>query len=186
MQQCWPMLTKVVERFGTDPVVAENVCRCYKHSMRNCKEEFTPLLEPVMQQLVAAFDYSFRSSYLYAASICITEFSNNPTYSPRLFEMIVSLSTSVFKRFVNIEAFTSNPDVVEEVRMRKERFYTTLCSLPTNETPTLSPCSSSISFHVSSSTAPTHSSRGATSSAKPSSAPWSDCRCTTGRPTRGC
>ncbi|GMI37553.1 hypothetical protein TrRE_jg13068 [Triparma retinervis] len=122
MQQCWPMLTKVVERFGTDPVVAENVCRCYKHSMRNCKEEFTPLLEPVMQQLVAAFDYSFRSSYLYAASICITEFSNNPTYSPRLFEMIVSLSTSVFKRFVNIEAFTSNPDVVEEFFYLLSRF----------------------------------------------------------------
>ena len=53
---------------------------------------------------------------MYAASICITEFSNNPAYSNRLFEMIVNLSTSVFKRFVNLEAFTCNPDVVEEVR----------------------------------------------------------------------
>lgn len=122
MQQCWPMLTKVVERFGTDPVVAENISRCYKHSMRNCKDEFAPLLEPVMQQLMAVFDYSFQSSYLYAASICITEFSKSPAYANKLFEMIVSLSTSVFKRFVNIEAFTSNPDVVEEFFYLLSRF----------------------------------------------------------------
>jgi len=122
MEQCWPMLSKVVERFGSDAVVAENVSRCYKHSMRNCQAEFAPLLQPVIQQLEAIFDYSFRSSYLYAASICITEFSNDATYSNRLFEMIVNLSNSVFKRFVNLEAFTSNPDVVEEYFYLLSRF----------------------------------------------------------------
>ncbi|GMH53686.1 hypothetical protein TL16_g01502 [Triparma laevis f. inornata] len=122
MQQCWPMLTKFVQMYGTSGDMAENVSRLFKYALRNCKREFAPLLEPLMQLLTAAFDHTFQSPYLYCSAICITEFANVQDQSQSLYNLIVTQSQSVFKRFTNIEAFTNHPDVVEEYFYLLSRF----------------------------------------------------------------
>ena len=114
VSQCWPFFEQIVQRFGSENKCAEKLCRLYKHTLRSVKHEFEPLLSALMQQLAAAFEHTFRSSYLYCASICVTEFSNKAEYAEPLFGLIGALSQSAFKRFNSVEGFTNNPDVVEE------------------------------------------------------------------------
>ncbi|GMH87310.1 hypothetical protein TrVE_jg2232 [Triparma verrucosa] len=122
MQQCWPMLTTFVERYGNDGNMSENISRLFKYALRNCKREFAPLLEPLMQLLAAVFDHTFQSPYLYCSAICITEFAGVQECSDKLYNLIVAQSQSVFKRFTNLEAFTNHPDVVEEYFYLLSRF----------------------------------------------------------------
>jgi transportin-3 len=113
--QCWPFFEQILQRYGAESTTSEKMSRLYKYALRSTKHEFAPLLDRLMQQLVLVFEASFKSSYLYCASICVTEFSNKPAeYGAKLHILISSLSQSVFKRFQTLDGFTSNPDVVEE------------------------------------------------------------------------
>jgi len=109
--QCWPFFEQIVQRYGSEGRCAEKLCRVYKQALRAVKHEFEPLLNSLLQQLVAVFEHCFKSNYLYCASICITEFGDRADWAERLFAAITALSRSAFKRFTSIEGFTNNPDV---------------------------------------------------------------------------
>jgi len=91
----------------------EKLCRCYKHAMRSCSVHFAPMLPQMITHLVASFRGAPHCSFLYAGSICITEFGNQRAeYSAVLFEMIQSFSGIVFQNLQTLEQFTANPDMV--------------------------------------------------------------------------
>jgi hypothetical protein len=103
----------VAERFRANPNLMEKLCRCYKHAMRSCSVHFAPMLPQMITHLVASFRGAPHCSFLYAGSICITEFGNQRAeYSAVLFEMIQSFSGIVFQNLQTLEQFTANPDMV--------------------------------------------------------------------------
>lgn len=114
MQHCWPILTRILERFGGEASVAENISRCHKHAMRNCGDEFSPLLPSLMQQIGDAFSKTFVSSYLYLASICVTEFGSSQSHGQAVLSLVEGLSNIVNSRFVGMEQLNNFPDVAEE------------------------------------------------------------------------
>lgn len=114
MSQSWSLLDAVAHKFPADPNVAEKLCRLHKHSMRGCGQKYISLLDKLMATLVQNFQHSFQSPYLYAASICISDFSHKPELVPALFQMISQLSSTVFARLNTLDDFTAHPDVVEE------------------------------------------------------------------------
>lgn len=114
MAQTWNLLDAVANKFPTDPNVAEKLCRLHKHAVRGCGKQYISQLNPLMETLVKNFQRSFLSPYLYAASICISDFSHIPEIVPSLFQMISQLSTVVFAKLKTLDDFTAHPDVVEE------------------------------------------------------------------------
>mmetsp|Transcript_23101 Transcript_23101/g.33099 ORF Transcript_23101/g.33099 Transcript_23101/m.33099 type:complete len:595 (-) Transcript_23101:262-2046(-) len=125
MMQVWDLLDTLTLQHPTDNNLAEKICRLHKHAMRSCgSRAYTPLLDPFMTQVVRNFRQSCLSPYLYGASICITEFGHDPTFVPKLFELISELSTTVFTRLTSLEDFTQHPDVVEEYFYLIGRFMT--------------------------------------------------------------
>lgn len=115
MQESWPMLDVISQKFPRDFALCEKLCRLHKHALRECGSvAFTPMLEPLIDQIVRNFSQSLSSPYLYLASICISEYGKNPTHSQQMFNMVANLSTSVFQALRSAEDFTANPDVVEE------------------------------------------------------------------------
>jgi len=114
MVQSAPLLESAALRFPRDVNIAEKICRCYKHALRSCGAAFAPLLEGLVKALLRNFEGSFMSPYLYAASICITEFGQDGTYGQLLFYMTNELSNTAFRRFQTLDDFTGHPDVVEE------------------------------------------------------------------------
>ena len=136
MQQVWPVLEAIAERFRSNPNLMEKLCRCYKHAMRSCNVHFAPMLPKMIAHLVQSFSKAPHCSFLYAGSICITEFGNVREYVPVLFDMIQNFSGIVFQNLQSIEQFTANPDMVEEYFYLVARFIS-YCPDPLLQSPML-------------------------------------------------
>ena len=129
-------LEAIAERFRSNPNLMEKLCRCYKHAMRSCNVHFAPMLPKMIAHLVQSFSKAPHCSFLYAGSICITEFGNVREYVPVLFDMIQNFSGIVFQNLQSIEQFTANPDMVEEYFYLVARFIS-YCPDPLLQSPML-------------------------------------------------
>ncbi len=117
MTQCWDCLDYLSQKFPSDINFAEKLCRLHKHCIRGCRVDmYQPLLEKLRTQLVTNFSRSHLSPYLYAASICIGEYSTTgENHEQFLFDMFQALSNESFNVLRSIENFRDHPDVVEEL-----------------------------------------------------------------------
>jgi transportin-3 len=115
MRETWPMLNVISQKHPRDFVLSEKLCRLHKHAIRECgPPAYTPMLEPLIQQIVTNFSQSLSSPYLYLASVCIAEYGRNPSHAQQIFNMVANLSSTVFQTLRTTEDFTAHPDVVEE------------------------------------------------------------------------
>jgi len=116
IQSSWSLLDAASNRFPQDNALAEKICRLHKHALRACGAvAYAPMLEPLMSQLVRSYERSHQAPFLYAASICVTEYGRDPNYSRQLFNMINAMATVSFSFLRNLEDLTRHPDVVEEL-----------------------------------------------------------------------
>lgn len=95
-------------------IVAEKVCRVYKHCVRNCKDAFGSYIAPMCQHLTEKFDRKQHSAYIYAGSVLVSEFGAQPAHQAALYDMVWGLSRIFFREFSSLEQFVNKPDVVEE------------------------------------------------------------------------
>jgi transportin-3 len=122
MLSTWPLLDAATSRFAGDSQLAEKVCRLYKHAVRSIgARDFAPLLDPLAKQLVRSFAQTRQSPFLYAASICVTEYGRDARYSGLLLEMTSALAGTAFAFLRSFDDMTNHPDVVEELFYLMER-----------------------------------------------------------------
>jgi len=115
VQSTWNLLDGATTRFPSDHMLAEKVCRLHKHTLRTCGAvAYSPMLEPLIQQMVRSFERSHQSPFLYASSICIVEYAQDPSRANLLYEMVAAMATTVFSFLRTLEELTNHPDVVEE------------------------------------------------------------------------
>jgi transportin-3 len=116
VQSSWSLLENASNRFPQDTVLAERICRLHKHALRACgPAAYAPMIDPLMEQLVRSFERSHQAPFLYAASICVTEYGIDPNYSLKLFNMINSMASVSFTFLRSLDDLTQHPDVVEEL-----------------------------------------------------------------------
>jgi transportin-3 len=122
MTQCWPLLDTLSQKYIKDVNLAEKLCRLHKHVLRECGAgAYKPLLDHLRVHLVRNYSASHASPYLYAASVCIGEYANDPTCLDRLYETFTELSNATFGLLQHHENFVSHPDVVEELFFLADR-----------------------------------------------------------------
>jgi transportin-3 len=139
LQSSWSLLATSTNRFPGDHVLAERTCRLHKHSLRTCgARAYAPMFDALVQQLVTSFQKSLQSPFLYAASICITEYYKDPAYTQRLFDMVAAMTNTVFSFLRNLTEFTNHPDVVEEFFYLMGRMVA-YCPDPVMKSPLLLP-----------------------------------------------
>jgi len=115
LQSSWGLLEAATNRFPNDNMLAEKICRLHKHTLRACgAKAYAPMLDALMKQLVQSFERTHQSPFLYAASICITEYGQDAAYTQSLYGMVAALATTVFSFLRTLEELTNYPDVVEE------------------------------------------------------------------------
>ena len=115
MKSSWTLMDQSAAKF-IDFRVAESICRLHKHALRTITASvYAPLLDSLMQFLVSSFDRSRQSPYLYAASICISEYGRDPTCTARLLAMVEALAQTTFGFLQSLQDFVLHPDVVEEL-----------------------------------------------------------------------
>jgi transportin-3 len=122
MLSTWPLLDAATNRYAGDNLLAEKVCRFYKHAMRSIgAKDFAPLLDPLSKQLIQSFSRTQQSPFLYAASICVTEYGQDAGYSTLLFEMTNAMASTAFSFLRTFDDMTNHPDIVEELFYLMER-----------------------------------------------------------------
>lgn len=115
VQSSWALLHAASSRFPQDTELAEKICRLHKHTLRAVGAvTYAPMLDALMEELVRSFERSRQSPFLYAASICVSEYGRDPSCARKLFDMINALATSAFSFLQNLHDLTHHPDVVEE------------------------------------------------------------------------
>ena len=139
MQSVWPLLDGLSTRFPNDIGISEKICRLHKHALRSCGViAYEPMLEPLAKQLVQSYERSRQSAYLYAASICVTEYGRDPKHSANLFGMINAMASVSFSFLNSLDDLTRHPDVVEELFYMMGRMITH-CPTPLVTSPLLHP-----------------------------------------------
>jgi len=115
MSSSWSLLDAATNRFPSHNMLAEKICRLHKHALRAAgKQAYAPVLDALMQQLVQSFERTHQAPYLYAASICITEYGGDPAYTQRLSAMVEAMARTSFSFLHTLDELTNHPDVVEE------------------------------------------------------------------------
>ena len=126
LQETWPMLDVISQKYPRDFLLNEKLCRLHKHAIRECGPgAYLPLLEPLIQQIVTNFSRSLSSPYLYLASVCIAEYGRSSSQTQQIFTMVTNLSSTVFQALRTMDDFVANPDVVEEFFYMAGRIMTT-------------------------------------------------------------
>ena len=133
MQSLWSFLESLIVRFPNDTNTAEQICRLHKHAMRSCGAAvYSPMLARLMRHLVEAYDRSHQSPFLYAASVCVSEYGgarrsdSHSAATPantqeELYGMVEAMSTISFSFLKNLQDFNNHPDVVEG-KERRDNF----------------------------------------------------------------
>ena len=115
LQSLWTLLNTAVNRFPSDIELCEAICRLHKHTIRTVgAKAYAPMLDSLLNQLIVSFGSTRQASFLYAASICITEYGRENEYSDKLFSAVANLSATVFSFNQSLEDLTNHPDVAEE------------------------------------------------------------------------
>lgn len=116
IQSSWTLLDASSNRFPQDNDLAEKICRLHKHALRTCgSAAYAPMLDALIKELVKSFERSRQSPFLYAASICVTEYGRDPSCAQKLFDMISAMATTSFSFLRDLNDLTQHPDVVEEL-----------------------------------------------------------------------
>lgn len=116
IKSSWQLLDGASNRFPLDGVLAEKICRLHKHALRSCgSTAYAPMLDALIDQLIKSYERSRQSPFLYAASICVTEYGRDPTYAQKLFDMASKLANISFGFLRDLNDLIDSPDVVEEL-----------------------------------------------------------------------
>lgn len=111
-----PALERAVELYRTERV-CEKVCRCYKHTIKNCRASFLPYLPAMTSHLASRFQQVPYSAFLYTGSTCISQFAScdKGAHINVLMQMLISMSEVFFQTYgFSLSQFEQSPEVVEE------------------------------------------------------------------------
>jgi hypothetical protein len=100
-----------------DEEFAEEICKCYKHSIRNCGATFIPYLEQMLSHIIDCFTKTPFSAYVYVANTILKNYGDykyNNVHDPMLYQVVWSISSVFFTKFTSLHNFEQDPDVVEE------------------------------------------------------------------------
>merc|ERR1740130_894071 len=99
LEQLWEVLDVVFARYGGDSKVMEKLCRCYKHTARNCGTGFKVVVPRLLPKVTAWFEQHPHSCFLYMCNVCLTAFggSENQELTPLFGEAFMRMSAATFR-----------------------------------------------------------------------------------------
>jgi len=110
----WPIFDRLFDNYVASVEVIERLCRCIKYSIRACRQHFTPLIEHVINRMIAGYKISLFSAYLYASKEIVYQFGSIAKTNSWLINMLSEMSASTFSLLQKHENFVQHPDIVED------------------------------------------------------------------------
>lgn len=118
LQEIFPVLAAICERFVDFVPIIERVCRCWRHMVLSYRYHAAPLLPQLAEKLSAGFTASRQGCFLWATDSIVREFSDVSSQIPQstvdaIFTFYTQQATT-FLRTLNDLPPEQLPDVIED------------------------------------------------------------------------
>ena len=111
LQRIWEVLDAVFRRHGSSSNCMEKLCRCYKHTARNCGEAFRAVVPMLLPQVTGWYEAQPHSCFLYMNNVCLTSFGNGVKAGdllPLFADSFCRMSVATFK-LLQASSLVDNP-----------------------------------------------------------------------------
>jgi len=120
LDKLWDTFAAVFARHGTSSNCMEKLCRCYKHTARNCGDWFRPLVHKLIPQVCQWFTQHPHSCFLYMCNVCLTSFGQNervgdllPTFT-EAYQRMTQATFTLLNGDGSQLKLVDHPDVVDD------------------------------------------------------------------------
>ncbi|TPX70051.1 hypothetical protein SpCBS45565_g02000 [Spizellomyces sp. 'palustris'] len=116
MQEIWPVIDMLMNKYGSISVVADAFARCCSYTMMSYKWDIVPILMQMMTRTVALFDQTGLACYLWVSWRCVRVYGNDEREEGKtVFGIVETLTASTFRMIQSSADKLENiPDVIEE------------------------------------------------------------------------
>ncbi|KAK3701544.1 hypothetical protein QZH41_020530, partial [Actinostola sp. cb2023] len=127
IEEIWPVLSSICDKFQTDNRVIERGCRCIRFAIRCIGKSARNLLTPLVPQMVRIYGAHSHSCFLYLASILVDEYGDETGCIPGLLEMTKAMSIQTFQVLSREQGLIDHPDTIDDLyrlsSSNKDGFY---------------------------------------------------------------
>ena len=122
LMRLWEVLDAVFARHGTSSNCMEKLCRCYKHTSRNCGPFFRPVVHKLLPQVTGWYEQQPHSCFLYMNNVNLASFGQGIHVGdllPIFADSFHRMSVTTFKLLSTTapggsSGLIENPDVVDD------------------------------------------------------------------------
>lgn len=114
LEDLWPIITNVLNKYQNDLRVMERTCRLLRYAVRGLGQQSSPLVEPLVKQILYLYGQNQHSCFLYLGSILVDEFAKNPTCVQGLLEMLQAFIEPTFNILQEENGLKNHPDTVDD------------------------------------------------------------------------
>ena len=116
LQELWGDLGAVFARHGGDTRCMERLCRCYKHTARNCGTAFHAVVPALLPQVTSWYEERPQSCFLYVCNVCLTQYGGSVSaLAPTFAESFGRMATATFRVLsASPSALLDSPDIVDD------------------------------------------------------------------------
>lgn len=114
LQEIWPIISNTFMKYQTDLRVMERTCRCVRYAIRCVGKQATPILEPLVKQIVHLYGVYQHPCFLYLGSILVDEFAKNSSCTQGLIDMLQAFIQPTFQILEVEDGLRNHPDTVDD------------------------------------------------------------------------
>lgn len=121
VEQVWPSLSTVLNKYQTDTKITESCCRAIRFVLRCTEKYSSTILESVVTTIVSIYQVNHYSCFLYLGSILIDIFGTEGVYKSGLINMMQVFTTEAFNFIIqnckdveNISELRKHPDTIDD------------------------------------------------------------------------
>lgn len=96
LEEVWPVMSSVFVKYQADLRIMERTCRFVRYAIRCVGKQATPILEPLVKQMVHLYAIYQHTCFLYLGSILVDEFAKNSSCTKGLLDMLQVSTRELF------------------------------------------------------------------------------------------
>ncbi|WAR09032.1 TNPO3-like protein [Mya arenaria] len=122
IQEVWPVLAQACNKYQADVRIVERCCRCIRFAIRCLGKSSSPLLQPLVPQMVSLYQVHSHSCFLYLGSILVDEYGSDKDCTQGLLDMYQHFCPPTFKLLEEQNGLRNHPDTVDDLFRLSLRF----------------------------------------------------------------
>ncbi|XP_022802202.1 transportin-3-like [Stylophora pistillata] len=115
VEEVWPILSNICDKYRADLKIIERCCRCIRFAIRCLGKSAINLLSPLVSQMVSVYGTNPHSCFLYLGSILVDEYGDEAGCVPGLIGMTMAFCGPAFQLLSQEKGMIEHPDTIDDL-----------------------------------------------------------------------